>query len=100
MSLHGKSSNHISIICEMLASFFESVYVADESEIDFNNPNRSLEIMEFKNIGNIYFECAEMLEALISIDTSKSIGPDKISPLLLHKCAESVAKPFIVNSII
>ena len=42
-------------------------------------------------LGVIYFE----IDALIKLDTAKGIGPDKVSPLVLQKCAATLAEPLI-----
>lgn len=74
----------------LFAKFFSSVYVDHTHDDDLNNfiDNR---------IENNAFEVHPSHEAIFSvlrtIDTNKGIGTDKVSPLFLRKCAESLVEP-------
>ena len=47
---------------------------------------------KFINIGHIQFESKHVLEALMNLDIKKGIGPDKVSPILLQECADSLSR--------
>ena len=48
---------------------------------------------EFRHLGHIFFTNNNILDALIELNVKKSIGPDKVQPILLQKCATSLSIP-------
>ena len=47
------------------------------------------------DIGSISLTADDVVNHLRNIDTSKGAGPDKISPILLKNCAESLSSPLL-----
>ena len=78
-----------------LHDFFKNVYVDDNCESLSNEYSTSV----FSQLGHVCFAEHNILEALTGLNLKKGIGPDKVSPLLLHNCANSLSVPltFIFN---
>lgn len=93
--IHQESSN-IQGICHLFASFFKSVYVADDvshTNIDLDGISGDL------SLGSIYISREDIMKSLQTIDVNKGGGPDEIPPIFLRSCAESLVQPlhFIFN---
>ena len=92
MHLDDKTGQNKTEICELFANFFESVYTSfDENDRSRNYfsfiPKSNTEI----TVDSLSLE--EIQTALKSLDSSKSTGPDGISPKLIKNLASELAFP-------
>ena len=77
-------------MCEILADYFESVFVSSDSDGSSNHQIAN-SVMEFPTITYDL-----VLEELKNLDTNSSPGPDGIHPILLKKCATVLAYPLFI----
>lgn len=74
---------------ELFASFFKSVFVNDANEV----PIDEFLIGYYPTSRFTTISIEEIHNELLSIDTNKGIGPDRIHPILLKNCANALARP-------
>ena len=83
---------------ELVTQPSENCCVAENRELKQSN-NTSTDLPPSFNsycpasLCHITITEADVYEALVSLDTSKAMGPDGIPPILLSKCASVLYKP-------
>ena len=90
MSFGVKCSSDPVGIADIFADFFKSVYSSDDAQVsaeDFSS------VREHIPIGSLSLSCDQVLKALLSLDVSKSKGPDILSPYFLKMCADDLCYP-------
>lgn len=90
MSYNNRESSNSEEICELFATFFKDVYIADD-RTDTNINLRG--ISERLSLGSIYLSCEDILKKLQNIDVNKGGGSDEMPPIFLRSCAESLVQP-------
>lgn len=89
MEYDGVTVNGTNLICNSFAKFFSSVYNINP---EFNNQNFS-HLQELFDVGHLEFDVNEVLQALRTLDASKSAGYDTLPPLFLKECAQAISLP-------
>jgi hypothetical protein len=91
MFLGDQRAYHTQDICNLFATHFSSVYSYDQPSCpvlpDFPNS---------VHISSLSISTKDLLFKLKSVDTSKGLGPDNISPLLVKYCCESLLYPLYI----
>lgn len=97
VNYNGVTSSDVESTCNLFADFFKSVYVTEsvDDNNDTTNSNLVSNIMECVNLGILQVSYDDVLSALKAIDAKKGAGPDNVHPLLLQKCAHSLATPLL-----
>lgn len=86
---HGEKVTLDKAKAELLNSFFCSVFTKENIDEIPNFANR----MNGKTLHNIDIDVNKVKKLLLSIDASKSQGPDNIHPRILKELAEVLAEP-------
>lgn len=89
MSFNNEFATSIGEISDLFASFFESVYSAENETVTLP----SFGLIKSLSVGSISLNYLDVLNALLNVKTNKGSGPDNIPPLLLKKCAHSLVTP-------
>lgn len=91
MNYESTVSTNPSDCCSLFKTFFSSVYTTDDS---VNNESEfDLNIREHIPIGNLRLTPEEVLYGLLHLNENKGVGPDNIPPIVLIRCAYSLAAP-------
>ncbi len=84
-----KKGSNPSEIVELFADFFESVYVDDEPEINFDDVYGN----ELENAIEIDLTMVDIENAIKRLKSKSSSGPDNLSPLVIKNCMDSLVWP-------
>lgn len=76
-------------ICNAFANFFSLCY--NISPID--NINTCSHLRELFDIGQLELDVSDVLQALLTLDASKSAGYDNLPPVFLKECATALSIP-------
>ena len=71
--------------------YFHSVFTQDTghcSSTDYLTPTNTLSKINICNL--------DVYNSLITLNTTKAMGPDKIPPIVLSKCASALYKPCLL----
>lgn len=88
MNYKTNKSCDTSEICDMFADFFKSIYTCDiisDAVLSSNNDRVC--------IGSLYLSVDVIFESLRKLNLNKGNGPDNISPIFLHNCAQTLCHP-------
>ena len=90
MSYEQVSSSNQKEICDLFASFFKSVY-----SVKSPRQMRVSENVYYHNnsLGQITINSSDTMKLMNSLDPNKAFGHDRIPPILIKKCSESLADP-------
>ena len=87
MYYNGHCSSESFEKAQMFNKYFYSAFTRTSSPTIFENSKLD------KLLHTINIHYAEVFEALVSLDSSKAIGIDRISPKILKNCATSLCEP-------
>lgn len=90
LELDGKIATNDSEKAELFAEFLSSVYVDHEPD---NELTHFINIRDDMNLFNLNPSMEAIRAVLSKMDTNKGAGPDKISPIFLKNCADSLSMP-------
>ena len=94
LNFNSESSNDAQVISDFFASFFESAFDSNNfvpSEADFSHISKKVNNFKFPSLtSEVIFS---KLEAL---PEDYSIGPDKVPPIVLKRCAKAFALPLSI----
>lgn len=87
VSLH-RTGKSVEEIVDLFADYFESLYVPDESNWEFDDVYVPIDGAE-----EISLSLLDIEAAIHSLDWKSGAGPDEIKPLVIKMCASNVAWP-------
>lgn len=95
MSYNNISANNGDDICSLFSQYFHSTFLTPDGSSAHSSPFHTIVEADNSNseISSIEINKSLIFESLSKLDISKSAGPDSIPPILLVKCATSLALP-------
>jgi hypothetical protein len=90
MHLDEMTSDDPRHISYLFASKFKKTYTSDTDSTVLPNFDHILPIV---SVSDIYLSDEDVFNGLYNLDIHKGAGPDKIPPIFLSNCAESLTKP-------
>lgn len=80
-------------ICDVFSNYFLSTFLTPSSNTYTGIGQNLNDTNIISDINKINVREDEVAKLLTNLDTSKSAGPDKLSPIFLTKCAKTIATP-------
>lgn len=78
-------------ICNLFSDYFYSTFLPSSRTLSSSDLDSYDETAV--NISNIVIERNELIKLLKSLDINKSAGPDRVPPILLVNCADTISLP-------
>lgn len=80
-------------ICTAFNSFFKSVFITPSSSSSTSTPANSTSSVSIDGIGCVVVDSKMVRKLLVALDRGKGPGCDRVPPVFLIKCADSLATP-------
>ncbi|KAI8499866.1 hypothetical protein Bbelb_221830 [Branchiostoma belcheri] len=86
-----KNDGSIAQSAKEKANIFNQYFYSTFSPVDRNTSKPDIDIVSVDALSNLQFSVDVVQDVLASLDITKAVGPDNISPLILRKCADILA---------